>query len=211
MITIELQGSEIIDTPEDPGIYAWYYHPHRLGDREVEILGKLITNPSSIKTEVALRYGLIWATDSDVDVLYGTNRQPINEIILKTVAGGGDLTKTFFKSLMIPYFAKPLYIGRTENLYQRVYKEHYISLRELWEPETSVSKYLDGHPDATVKEVLEQLNLPHSFAVEARIRGLTPVDLSVCVCQVGISDSQTELGKLEQILQLLTDPICGRK
>ena len=61
----EFQGSAIIDTPELPGIYAWYYKPRLLGDREVEILVKLITNPCSVKTEIAMRYNLVWATDSD--------------------------------------------------------------------------------------------------------------------------------------------------
>jgi hypothetical protein len=207
----EFQGSDIVDTPELPGIYAWYYRPPIFGNREAEILGKLITNPSRVKTEIALRYGLMWTTDSDVDVLYGTKRQPADKIVLEAVAGGGDLVESFFKSLMLPYFAKPLYIGRSENLYQRVYKEHYVSLTELWELDTPVSKYLAGHPDATVKEVIEQLNLPHSFAVEARVKGLRTGDLRVCVCQIEISDSQAELRRLEQILQLLADPICGRR
>lgn len=207
----EFQGSTIVDIPENPGIYAWYYRPLTLGKREVEILGKLITSPSRVKTEITLRYGLSWTTDSDVDVQYGINRQPVNDILLDIVKSDGNLIREFFESLMIPYFAKPLYIGRTENLYQRVYKDHYISLRELWEPDTSVSRYLIGHPNATVSEVLEQLNLPHSFAVEARVKGVTPGDLRACVWQVEHLDNQHELGNLEQILQLLTDPICGRK
>ncbi len=207
----EYQGSDIVDTPELAGIYAWYYRPRVFGDREVEILGKLITNPSHVKTEIALRYGLMWATHSEVDLLYGAGRQPAVEIVSEAVAGGGALVESFFKNLMLPYFAKPLYIGRSENLFQRLYKEHYVSLTELWEPDTSVSSYLDGHPHATVNEVLEKLNLSHSFAVEARVKGLRAGDLRVCVCQMEISDNQDELGKLEQILQLLADPICGRR
>ena len=209
----EFQGSNIIDTPELPGIYAWYYRPHVFGDHEAKTLGRLITSPSSVKTEIAMRYGLMWEVDSDVNVLHGgkQRRQPADKIVLEAVASGGDLVESFFKSLMLPYFAKPLYIGRSENLYQRVYKEHYVLLTELWELDTPVSKYLAGHPDATVKEVLEQLNLPHSFAVEARVKGLRTGDLRVCVCQIEISDSQAELRKLEQILQLLADPICGRR
>ena len=204
----EFQGSDIVDTPELPGIYAWYYRPPIFGNREAEILGKLITNPSRVKTEIALRYGLMWTTDSDVDVLYSTKRQPADKIVLEAVAGGGDLVESFFKSLMLPYFAKPLYIGRSENLYQRVYKEHYVSLTELWELDTPVSRYLAGHPDADVEEVLNQLGLSHSFAINARVKGIAPRDLMVCVCPIEIPG---KLRDLEQILQILADPICGRR
>ena len=195
----EFQGSNIIDTPELPGIYAWYYRPHVFGDHEAKTLGRLITSPSSVKTEIAMRYGLMWEVDSDVNVLHGgkQRRQPADKIVLEAVASGGDLVESFFKSLMLPYFAKPLYIGRSKNLYQRVYKEHYVLLTELWELDTPVSKYLAGHPDATVKEVLEQLNLPHlSFAVEARVKELRTGDLRVCVCQIEIPDSQDRVGKI---------------
>ena len=208
---LELQGSDIVDTPECPGIYAWYYRPRVFGDREAEILGKLITVPSHVKTEIALRYGLMWTTASEVDVLYGAGRQPAAEIVSEAVGIGGNLVESFFKNLMVPYFAKPLYIGRSENLFQRVYKGHYVLLTELWEPDNSVSRYLAAHPHATVKEVLEKLKLSHSFAVEARVKGLRAGDLKVCVCQMELSDNQAELEELEQILQLLADPICGRR
>lgn len=208
---LELQGSDIVDTPQLPGIYAWYYRPRVFGDREAEILGRLITNPSRVKTEIALRYGLVWTTDSEVDVLYGVRRQPAVEAVSEAVGVGGSLVKSFFKNLVIPYFAKPLYIGRSENLFQRVYEGHYVPLTEFWEPSNPVSKYLAAYPHATLKEVLEKLKLSHSFAVEARVKGLRAGDLKVCVCQMELSNNPEELEKLEQILQLLADPICGRR
>ena len=47
----------------------------------IEILGKLITHPASVKTETAMRYGLTWKTDSEVNILYSGEHKPINEFI----------------------------------------------------------------------------------------------------------------------------------
>ena len=201
----EFQGSDIIDTPELPGIYAWYYRPRVLKNREAKTLGRLITRPSSI--EIAMRYGLIWAVDSDVDVLYGAKRQPVSQVVSEAVVGGGDLMESFLQNLMVPCFATPLYIGiDTKNLRVRV-KHHYNSLTRFWDSDAPVSRYLAGHPDADVEEVLDRLSLDHSFAINARVKGITPIDLLVCVCPV---ETPVELRSLEKILQILADPICGR-
>ena len=210
----EFQGTDIINAPECPGIYAWYYRPRAFGKDTksvAEIMGKLITNPAGVRTDITMRYGLIWVVDSDVDVLYSAKREPVNNILSETVIGGGDLIKSFIQKLMIPYFAKPLYIGiDTKNLRRRI-TEHYDLLERLWSPDSDVSKYLAGHRDAPVEEVLKQLNLKHTFAVEARIKEITPRDLVVCVHQIERLDNPDELKKLEDILQLLADPICGRR
>ena len=207
---VELQGSDIVDTPELPGIYAWYYRPRVFGNQEAEILGKLITYPSSIKTEIALRYGLMWKVDSEADILYGTNRRPADKVVSKAASNGGNLITSFIQNLMIPHFAKPIYIGIAENLSQRV-KQHYNSLTQLWDSNTSVSRYLEANPDATVEEVLGQLDIGYSFAVDARVKGLAPRDLVVFVYPIEKLDNRSELRDLEQILQLLSDPICGRR
>ena len=202
----ELQGGAIFDTPELPGIYAWYYKPRMLENRQVEILVKLITNPCSVKTEVAMRYNLVWAIDSDAAVLYGKERNSINRVLAELIDDGGDLTKSFIQKFMVPYFAKPLYIGISDNLSVRV-EDHYNSLTRLWDSDTPVSRYLARHPDADVEEVLDQLDLDHTFAIDARVKGIVPRDLVVCVCLV---ETPVELRNLEQVLQILADPICGR-
>ncbi len=206
----EFQGSDIFDTPELPGIYAWYYRPHMFRDQEAKTLGKLITSPSSIKTEIVMRYGLMWEVDSDVNILHGgkNNRQPADKVVSEAVIDESDLITPFLQSLMVPYFAIPLYIGiHRKSLRVRV-KEHYDSLTQLWEPEEPISKYLGNHPDADVEEVLNQLGLTHSFAINARVKGIAPRDLVVCVCPIEIPG---KLRDLERILQILVDPICGRK
>ena len=205
----EFQGSGIIDTPELPGIYAWYYRPRVLGDREAKTLGRLITRPSSVKTEIAMRYGLMWEVDSNVNVLYGgqRTRQPADKVVSDAVVDESTLITSFLQNLMVPYFATPLYIGiDTKNLRVRV-KSHYNSLTRFWDSDAPVSRYLAGHPDADVEEVLDYLSLDHSFAINARVKGIAPRDLLVCVCPV---ETPVELRRLEQILQILADPICGR-
>ena len=210
MEIIEFQGSNIVDIPQQQGIYAWYYRPPVFNNREVETLAKLITTPEGVKTEIAMRYNLIWETDSNVNVLHGgkQKRQPVNQVVSEIITDEGDLITSFLKSWMIPYFAKPLYIGQTENLYQRVYKDHYIPLMELWEPNGSISKYLEENHSADVQDVLNRFDENHSFAINARVKGIAPRDLVVCVCLV---DQQGNLRDLERILQILTDPICGRE
>lgn len=206
----EFQGSDIVNTPELPGIYAWYFRPRVFGDHEAKTLGKLITDPSYVKTEIALRYGLIWSVNSGVDVECGSQqkRKPAHEMVSDTVINGDDSIKSFIQNLMVPYFTKPLYIGTArENLRKRI-KKHYDTLTQYWDSSTSVSRYLARNPNATVEEVLDELELGHSFAIHARIKGLSPRDLTVCVCPL---NNGGELKTLERILQLLADPICGKR
>lgn len=209
------QGSTVVNVPELPGIYAWYYRPLALGDRGAQILGKLITSPSHVETEIAMRYGLKWQVESDADILYSTKQKPANEFLSKIVSGGGNLINSFIQDLMVPHFAKPLYIGiHKTNLRKRI-QQHRSSLTQLWQSDSLVSQYLEAYPDATVDNVIKDLNsnspglnLKHSFALNARVKGLTPRDLVVYVYPI---QNTEELRNLEQILQFLTDPICGRR
>ena len=209
MKILEFLSSDIDGAPQQPGIYAWYYHPRTFGNREVETLGRLITSPSSVRTEIVMRYGLMWEADSDVNVLHGgkQKRQPANKFISDSIIYGSTLIKSFLQNPMVPYFFALLYIGiDNKNVCRRI-KEHYDSLSQLWEPDGGISRYLVEYPDAGVQEVLDQLNLKHSFAINARVKRIAPKDLVVYVCPI---DPPHKLRELEQILQILVDPICGR-
>ncbi len=203
MEKLEFQGSNIVEVPKLPGIYAWYYRP--LGKPEIDTLAKLLTMPFNIKTEIGMRYRVIWQADSNFNVLYGDEREPIDKVFYKFFARSGDLTKLLIQ--MVPQFAKPLYIGISDNLYSRV-KHHYDRLTELWNSNNSVNEYLKGHPDADVEEILNQLDLKHEFSISARVNGIAPRDLLV-VC-VSLIEPREKLEDLERILQILADPICGR-
>lgn len=203
----ELQGSEIVDTPRKPGVYAWYFRPQAFEMSQVRTLAKLIASPSSIKTEISLRYKVMWSASTKAQTLYGKERQPVNKAVIDLVDEGGDLTKSFIQTLMVPYFAKPLYIGISDNLFTRV-NFHYESLIQLWDSDEPISRYLDVNPKADVQEVLDNLGLDHSFAINARVKGISPRDLFVCVCAL---ENPEQLKDLEDILQILADPICGRE
>ncbi len=209
------QGSSIVNVPELPGIYAWYYRPLALGNREVQTLGKLITSPSHVETEISMRYGLKWQVESDAEILYSTKRQPANEFLSEIILDGGDLINLFLQHPMVPHFAKPLYIGiHKKNLRERI-QQHRDLLTQLWHSKSLVSQYLEAHPDATVEQVIKDLNsnspgldLKHSFALNARVKGVTPRDLVVYVYP---TQNITQLRNLERVLHFLTDPICGRR
>jgi hypothetical protein len=209
MKTLEFLSSDIGGVPQQPGIYAWYYRPRTFGNREAETLGQLITSPSSVRTEITMRYELMWEAASDVNVLHGgkQKRQPANKFISDSIIDGSNLITSFFQNSMVPYFAKPLYIGiDNKNLCRRI-KEHYDLLSQLWEPGGGISKYLGEYPDAGVQDVLDQFDLKHSFAINARVKRIAPKDLVVCVCSINLPG---KLRELEKILQILVDPICGR-
>ena len=83
------------------------------------------------------------------------------------------------------------------------------------------SLFIAANSQTTVQNVLDRLDIPHSFALEARVRGISSKDLMVSVLETdempaGIgpdtptSDSSTRRA-LERLLQLLSDPICGRR
>ena len=215
MTIIEFQGSSSKTVPECPGIYAWYYRPSVFGNEVVEILCKLLTDPSRVKTEIVMRYGLTWEADSDVNILYSSERKPVNIFLSEIISINSDSIQSFLLDFMVPHFAKPLYIGiHRKNLRERI-EEHRDSLTQYWKLDSPVNQFLEAHPDATVEKVIKELNLnrqeqdlTHSFALNARVKGLTPRDLVVYVHPI---KNTQKLRDLEKVLQLLVDPICGRR
>jgi VanZ family protein len=223
----ELQGGDIATAPHATGIYAWYYRPRVFyGDGKDGVaaaISQFMNTRTRLEAEVKVRYGLRFRGESDLDTLYGTDRVPAASVITDAVDKAGDFVKAFIQGLMTPHFAKPLYIGIAKVLHNRVYKDHYLDLCNLWDSSSSVSRYLSSHRDASIHDVLTDLRLNHSFAIEARVRNLAPRDLVVFVCPTkellkiedataadGGEDSPV-LRTLEQVLQLLADPICGRR
>ena len=173
-----------------------------------------------LAASVRVRYGVRFDGEVELETLYGSDGLPAASVIADAMDGSGDFVRTFIQSLMTPIFAKPLYIGISKDLYSRVYKTHYLDLVDLWDPGSSLSRYLSAHQNMPVQVAMESLGLSHSFAVEARVRGLHPRDLVVFVCPLEtpgpLADSANDddsptLRSLEQVLQLLADPICGRR
>ena len=225
----ELQGDDIVQAPKSQGgIYAWYYRPRVFSgsgpEGATETISKFINTAMKLDSEVQVRYGLRYRSQSHLDVHYGSERKPAADVIAKAVQTSGPFIKAFVQGFMVPCYSKPLYIGISRNLFQRVYRDHYTALTQYWDTVSPISRFLQANPDASVQDVMQSLGLTHSFAIEARVRKLAPRDLVVFVCPTDDlpkqgSDSETEVDSdsnnplrlLEQVLQMLADPICGRR
>jgi hypothetical protein len=223
----ELQGDDIASAPKVTGIYAWYYRPrvfYRVGNEGVvNAMSQFMNSRTRLQAEVRIRYGLRLHGETGLDMLYGADGVPAADVIAAAMDQAGDFIKTFIQGMMTPVFAKPLYIGIAKVLFDRVYKDHYLDLGSHWESDSPVSRYLAAHAGASVNDVLNELGLMHTFAIDARVRNLAPRDLVVYVyptknlIQVHDTpggkggDESPLLRTLEQVLQLLADPICGRR
>lgn len=218
-------GSQIARVPKISGLYAWYYRPLVVNDSKTvsKTLSSFLDSPGKISTEIQMRYGVRWVSNSFLDVVYGFKKQKTSEVIEEAVACAENFVLTFLKSNSVHFFTRPIYIGIAKNLYQRVYGQHYSYLDELWNDNSPVSKHLQVFPDATVQSTMEKLNLPHTFALEARVRKIPPRDLFVHIyptnelpADIGPDTDNPESDTasrraLEKLLQLVADPICGRR
>jgi hypothetical protein len=145
-------------------------------------------------------------------------------LINACVKEGREFFLEFFQSPFVQYFTRPIYIGIAKNLNARVYQQHFMQLGEVWEDSSPVSRLLSRGDKLSVQQVMKRLDLKHSFALEARVRSIAPRDLEAHIFRTdklptGIEDTEDEEGcggaaarrALERILQLVADPICGRR
>lgn len=221
---IEYPAQRVADVPEKSGLYAWYYRPVEGASRSgFSALPALLGGDTTITTEVRQRYGMKLVSAAPARLFLGADReQSASQAVDDAVDAAGPFLEWFFKSGHFSRFCRPIYIGIARDLHERVYRQHYESLLKYWDDESSISQYMSVHPNAAVQDVMNRLDLPHSFALEARVRGISPRDLSVAVLvtdtmpsSVGPDDGfASESGarrSLERFLQLLSDPICGRR
>lgn len=220
----EYQGKHITDVPELSGLYAWYYRPIAYNrDSIVQTLTRFLSEETSISTTITQRYGLRVISHAFGTTYLGADKQAIPEALDDAFSDAEPFLLWFFQSEQFVHFCRPIYIGIAKNLYERVYNQHYTSLIEYWDPASRMSKFFSSHPKSTVQQVMDNLDIPHSFALEARVRGIQPRDLMVSVLltdQIPLSFSSDSSGiitesiprrSLERLLQLLSDPICGRR
>lgn len=218
----EFQGSRVSYVPDKPGLYAWYYRPTSICRESTPgTLTRFLSSETRITTYVHQRYGVRVIGQSIGETFLGAERQAVGAAVADAFEQAEPFLDWFFRSEQFVHFCRPVYIGIARNLYERVYSQHYLSLSEYWEDSSSVSRFLSSNSDTTVQNVMDRLDLPHSFALEARVRGISSKDLMVSVLvtdempsaigsDTAPSDSATRRA-LERLLQLLSDPICGRR
>lgn len=215
-------GNQISSIPSLSGLYAWYYKPLIF---DIETLSQTIISffddEPLIESQINFRYGIKLKSKSSLKILHGSKGKLISELLPEAFQSSGDLIMDFFQSDLVSCFTKPIYIGIAKNFYTRVYEQHYLSLDRMWNDDSKISKYLAVHPNVSVQEVIDELNLKHSFALEARVRQIAPRDLMVNIFSTdriprGIDEDEDEYESsdrrtLEQLLQVIADPICGRQ
>lgn len=221
--------SRLARIPSSPGIYAWYFRP-RISNkdrqqRDITRISTLLENAfkstSSVEVTATLRYGLFLNARSIGELRIGSKNDDLHSIIKQIVSTDIDFILDFFQDDRTLMLLRPVYIGITNDLNRRLYKEHFLSLVNYWSDESSINKFLISQRDASLESVMSHFGMPHSFALEARVRRFEPHDL-VAVAHVTqqIPDDMDEINDidssasrraLERILHLLADPICGRK
>lgn len=156
------------------------------------------------------------------DVVIGADEGSVSDAIEEAFESAPEYITSLLESDQFLSFCRPVYIGIAKNLRERVYRQHYVSLIDYWDDDHRLGRFLKSHPDATVQLVMERLDLRHSFALEARVLGISPRDLTVSIFPTSVipesigpdsenSSESTTRRALERVLQLLTDPVCGRR
>lgn len=215
-------GKELIKVPKVPGLYAWYYKPLVINQQTViQSISSFFEFPGRISTDVEMRYGVRLVANAYPTTVHGHNQESTEDVIEQALSSSGVFINELFKSNALEIFTKPLYIGMAKNLHKRVYLEHYQLLDELWDNQSSISTYLRLNPKTTVRDVMDNLDIHHSFALEARVRKIATRDLMVTVLPTNypgsaqddddLSLDRTEQRALEKLLQIISDPVCGRR
>jgi hypothetical protein len=218
----EFQGSQVANIPDLPGLYAWYYRPAAVNRQiTVNTLARFFAPETAVKTVITQRYGMQLISKGIGEVFLGADEQPLSAAITAAFETAEPFMQWFFRSPQFVQFSRPVYIGIAKNLYSRVYGQHYLSLTDYWDDESPVSRFISANAGASVQDVMNNLDLQHSFALEARVRGISSPDLMVSVLPtddmpsaIGPDSSSSESStrrSLERFLQLLSDPICGRR
>ncbi len=220
----QFQGSQISRIPSSPGLYAWYYKPLVFDENTItKTLSSFLETPTEISTEIQMRYGLRLVARAPLKAEFGSQGQSALEILDQAVDQADKFFVDFFRSNAVQNFSRPIYIGIAKNLNIRVYNQHYLSLSDMYDMSSPVSRFLSIYPDASVQDVMERLSLPHSFALEARSRNISPRDLTAHIyttdalpSDIGFDTDDPGLDTparraLERLLQIVADPICGRR
>ena len=216
------RGSRIALVPKDPGIYAWYYKP-RIARWEAIApqLLRLLDSSVQIRTVASLRYGLQLRSSAEGRIYYQSDRRELADVIDSMSEAERTMVVRFLTEEAFLSFSRPLYIGIARNLNKRVYDQHFSGLQAYWDDDSEVARYLRAEPAASVEEVASALQIKRSFALEARTRGIAPGDLLVYArptSAFAAADTDEEDApdddlrrSLERVLQLLADPVCGKR
>ncbi len=218
----ELRGPQTSEAQDLPGVYAWYYVPdvsvELFEEKVLPVLESFVNEERRVKLSVSdlYRMQLVGSTTVCRDVLDGsrTLRDSLQVLLREPFVRERFLSREF-----VTAFCRPIYIGITSrSLRTRVYEEHYLALDDLWDERSAVTSFLARFDTAVpVDKVASDLGLKHTFALEARVRGIRPRDLLAQMLYLPQEiadrleiDEGTPIRDLERLLHLISFPICGR-
>lgn len=214
--TKKYKGSKISQVQSRAGIYAWYYKPLITNSEKLAGAIENIVESSTLNlsTKVSGRYGAQYISNSEASIMFGSREKNARMVIDECISSGEDKLFDFIKSEDLVMFSRPLYIGISKDLYTRTYEQHYKLLQSYWDEHSTVTKYLNANKGACIQDLIDDLDVKHSFALEARIKGIPNRDLLLVVNyhDDGIKRHNSESQRpIEKLLHLITDPVCGRR
>jgi hypothetical protein len=219
---VQFQSSQVHRVPELSGLYAWHYKPLVIESQNLsQTISSFFDSPGAITNEIGLRYGMYMISESKLSIVYGSQQQSIAEVVHFAATNADQFLIDFFKSELAQVFTRPVYVGIARNLHKRI-NQHYNLLQDMWDDNSPVSRYMSAKPDSSVQEIMDKLSLQHSFSLEARVKKIPTRDLAVNIFTTnklpsdigsddGTQDESVARRSLERLLQLIADPICGRR
>ena len=224
----KFRGSEVANVAEMPGIYSWYYVPDvpptAISQKVRPVLESFIVEARRAELTIfdSYRTNLVGRTEVRREP---TGREKSLSDILMNLMSNSLVQERLVSKEFVTTFCRPIYVGISRRpLRSRLFNEHILTLDELWDESSPVSRFLSArNQGVAVDDVAESLGIGHSFALDARVRGIRTRDLLAHVMYlstdyikaVGPDDptdasTDTSLRDLERLLHLLSFPVCGR-
>lgn len=202
-------------------MYAWYYR-HGIPRHDVETFSASLLAKTKEERRGAVRQFLLetlfgpFAETAYTAAVKGalkptytgrlTHVPSISDSLVDRVAATPDRLLRLSEVLRrcIPAFASPIYIGSATSLRKRL-KTHVKLIRRYREGSLERSAREQANTDAEALEASD-----HNFAFDAIChRGLDPMEMFVAVMEMP-DLSRDEVFDIENVLNRITFPLCGR-
>ena len=219
-------ADQTYEAPDAPGVYAWYYSPKLTTQTEfTKQIAALCMSTGSTEGRLTIDYGISLFYRALAELRYSNDSE--HTLIAEALKNNLTAVQNAFESFLVPYFTRPIYIGMAKHLRTRLYNDHYKELVSYWEPDNPVSRFIGSYTGKEnyhiiVDTVMSRLSLPHSFALEARVRGFFPGDLRAFFIETsefeptlkttGLTEDEERVARrtVERLFQLISLPVCGR-
>lgn len=216
----EFHGSQVADVEEVAGVYAWYYVPDvsrkSILEKTLPVIESFVREERTARLQISDLYRMELVGDAVLSRLPLSN-DSMSDVVSSLISRSPFVQSLVLSQTFITRFCRPIYIGLSKSLRTRVYETHYLDLDSYWDPSSPVSKTLaSSRSPLSVNDVADALGTRHSFALEARVRGIRTRDLLLQVLYIrdgsldAFAEDSVPLREIERLLHLLSFPVCGR-